>query len=853
MARDCLSLDQISSRCTNLHLQSNNLRSLPEGFFRGLNNLEQLHLQSNNLRSLPEGIFRGLNNLEWLSLYNNNLSSLPEGIFRGLNNLETLLLYNNNLSSLPEGIFRGLNNLEWLSLSNNNLSSLPEGIFRGLNNLETLLLYNNNLSCLPELPSSLRELYVDNIAGNDINNHSLPSCSGEENTPPEVIRQHGDVTFPRSGMDQTDRNTWGFTDDLSSNFRDPDGDDLTYTTTSSNPGLVRAVVNGSSLTYNAVVGGRTGTATVTVTASDGEASVSMSFIVTVASARPESSRPGNQPEETQPEAETQPESQPEAEPQPEEVEEQSFLDEWGDTLDAAQGEAEEEAAERAAKKAIASELGEEILGKVLKKGLLKAIPVVGFVDDLISIGEFGSMVIDTERSRARTRQIEQQNRQLEQQLQQKQQSQPGGDQSNSGFKHLLNDLATVLYLHQDALQHGHFSLAQAFSGRQFTYPFSLSQGEPQEANATGGWRFNGIFTGGLDFSQFRDGSGDAEVDGSSTTYRLGLDVLPNPETPLVTGLQLAYASAAVDFDDTELNTEGDYALRLFTVFPTVAWNVTEHLTIQASVGYGRGETETTINTVADDRFSFVEGSTTSNSGEFFSVAGGASIRVWQSAASALTLQVGGATSSFLDNDSQQGRLATQFSHDFALETGRLKSAANLALLVSDSDASTTELSGSLNWLPSQGRLSGVTSARVLLFGEDRSEWGIGGGLTLLPGQQGEGLSMALQPSFGQSSASLTGLGSGAVWDRYNDLTDLAMDTEPPTAHFHAQVAYGFRNGNGLLTPYTQLTMSDHSTVYGAGLRYALDTNLDLDLSASHRQRSSGTNDNRLFLQLRSDL
>ncbi|KKZ10595.1 MAG: hypothetical protein TE42_09780 [Candidatus Synechococcus spongiarum SP3] len=67
------------------------------------------------------------------------------------------------------------------------------------------------------------------------------------------------------------------------------------------------------------------------------------------------------------------------------------------------------------------------------------------------------------------------------------------------------------------------------------------------------------------------------------------------------------------------------------------------------------------------------------------------------------------------------------------------------------------------------------------------------------------------------------------------------------------MAYGFRKGATLLTPYTQLNMTDSSTVYGAGLRYALDDSLDLDLRASHRNGASGNHDNRVFLQLRSDL
>ena len=81
-----------------------------------------------------------------------------------------------------------------------------------------------------------------------------------------------------------------------------------------------------------------------------------------------------------------------------------------------------------------------------------------------------------------------------------------------------------------------------------------------------------------------------------------------------------------------------------------------------------------------------------------------------------------------------------------------------------------------------------------------------------------------------------------------------MSTAPLTARFNAELAYGFPSGNhALLTPYTKLSMGHYGTTTSAGLRYQLDNSLDLDFSASHRQRSSGNNDNRFFLQLRSDL
>ena len=218
-----------------------------------------------------------------LHLENSNLSSLPEGIFQGLSNVWTLHLWGNNLSSLPEGIFQGLSNLQRLFLEDNNLSSLPEGIFQGLSNLQRLYLHDNNLSCMPELPSSLRKLYVhnDRSGPNDIHNHGLPPC-GDDNRPPEVIRGIQDHSFPRPAIpDQNSPEAWASRNNLDNNFRDPDGDDLSFTATSSNPAKATVSVRGSTLTVSAVAEGGAGTATITVTASDGKDDGTASFSFTV--------------------------------------------------------------------------------------------------------------------------------------------------------------------------------------------------------------------------------------------------------------------------------------------------------------------------------------------------------------------------------------------------------------------------------------------------------------------------------------------------------------------------------------------------------------------------------------------
>ena len=75
---------------------------------------------------------------------------------------------------------------------------------------------------------------------------------------------------------------------VSSNFSDPDGDALTYSASSSNPGVVRASMSGSVLTLN---GASEGSATVSVTARDpGGLAATLSTTATV--------EPGNRPPET---------------------------------------------------------------------------------------------------------------------------------------------------------------------------------------------------------------------------------------------------------------------------------------------------------------------------------------------------------------------------------------------------------------------------------------------------------------------------------------------------------------------------------------------------------------------------
>ena len=132
-----------------LQLDYNNLRTLPEGIFKGLRNLERLWIQEVTLETLPDGVVDGMLALKDLLLGKNYLRSIPEGVVRGLSNLEHLRLDGNAFDTIPQGSFVGLGNLKRLYLSGNFLNSLPASVFRGLGSLEELRLQFNYLNEVP--------------------------------------------------------------------------------------------------------------------------------------------------------------------------------------------------------------------------------------------------------------------------------------------------------------------------------------------------------------------------------------------------------------------------------------------------------------------------------------------------------------------------------------------------------------------------------------------------------------------------------------------------------------------------------------------------------------------------------
>ncbi|MXW68028.1 MAG: leucine-rich repeat protein [Gemmatimonadales bacterium] len=106
-------------------LDKNRLRHLPPDLFADTPELWTILLHENDLTELPQGIFDGSPSLRRLDLSRNQLTELPSGIFDGTPKLARLGLDWNELTELPRGVFAGLSELDWVTLGDNPGAPFP--------------------------------------------------------------------------------------------------------------------------------------------------------------------------------------------------------------------------------------------------------------------------------------------------------------------------------------------------------------------------------------------------------------------------------------------------------------------------------------------------------------------------------------------------------------------------------------------------------------------------------------------------------------------------------------------------------------------------------------------------------
>lgn len=98
---EALDYSKLQSSLVSLNISSNDLQSVPESVY-SLTNLENLHIDGNNITSLPENFITNLSSLQSLSLARCEFESIPSDVLK-LKNLVSLDLSFNSLKSISGG------------------------------------------------------------------------------------------------------------------------------------------------------------------------------------------------------------------------------------------------------------------------------------------------------------------------------------------------------------------------------------------------------------------------------------------------------------------------------------------------------------------------------------------------------------------------------------------------------------------------------------------------------------------------------------------------------------------------------------------------------------------------------
>ena len=431
----------------------------------------------------------------------------------------------------------------------------------------------------------------------------------------------------------------------------------------------------------------------------------------------------------------------------------------------------------------------------------------------------------------------------------------GGEEAGPiELEEVTRDAVEFLQSHKEALNGGGMKWEEGLSGRRFAIPLSslwLSDSDVEEdvektvASAPEG---PVVLWGRGDYTSYGDSVKGIEFDGNSFLVHVGFDL--EPRVDVVTGVALALSSSRFDYEDvTKTGSVGSYKVRITSVNPYMGYTASEQLRLWVSVGYGRGERE-----IKPDG----EATMTDNS-EWRSVIGGARFELWSTGASvegesapfSLAMKVDGVSAQFLEVRVQQARLAAEASRRFAVASGELTTAVELGLRLRSEEAAGVELGGRLHWQDTARGLSSTINGRLLLAGGDAREWGVGGNVSYGPGEDGEGLSVVLEPSVGDTSSTLAGL-----WSLEEVEVSLGGEAsrEAARAALRAEVGYGFPIGSGLVTPYSDVSLTEGgSSSVGLGLRYGWPAGMDVDFKGEQERSANGRVDYRVGLQLRTPL
>ncbi|MGI9311647.1 MAG: autotransporter domain-containing protein, partial [bacterium] len=355
----------------------------------------------------------------------------------------------------------------------------------------------------------------------------------------------------------------------------------------------------------------------------------------------------------------------------------------------------------------------------------------------------------------------------------------------------------------------------------------------------------GVWLGGS-YQNLGGEDGALDWDGDLYSVQLGADVrLANGS---LAGAAVSWSEGEWDYetvDDDDKPVEGTIELSTTSVHPYFAWRRADGMDIWASVGYGEGELENRE-----------DGNDAKSSGdvELRSAALGVASGDLALDASTMRLKFDAQVANMevdyddattdLDVDSRRVRVGMEFG---GAATNGTRRAFELGARYDGGDARSgfgIEVGGSLTHDNGDGIGASLNARALVGHSGDYDEWGVSGTLRHAAGADGQGLSWRVEPGWGVTASGVDRLWTESAAELADDSSNESFE---PTMRMDNELGYGFAFGEGMLTPYTGLRLSDGARDYRLGGRYKLIAlPLEMSVEAYRTERDTDNETGVLF-------
>ncbi len=398
-----------------------------------------------------------------------------------------------------------------------------------------------------------------------------------------------------------------------------------------------------------------------------------------------------------------------------------------------------------------------------------------------------------------------------------------------------SSLAGVLQTHAPSLINDNRPLRDLLNGSDFVLPLNGGDGGGGAVRSASVW-------GSGEYRSLSGEDGDLEFDGSLYGAQLGVDAKVRDN--LLVGMALSWSDGEFEYESGSggASSTGDYEVDVISLHPYLSGHI-EQFDWWATFGYGSGEV---VVTPDSDQ-------ATSNDLSMAMLGVGGSGVLWSRNDTRVHLK-GEFTRTQMDVDrsaevdslsvkTDLARIALAASRTRSLAGGgQMSPSLSLGVRQDGGDGNTgtgAEIGGSVRYDNAQSGVSASLSAHGLFGRSDYEEWGVQAFVRLSPGADGQGLSVVMSPGYGNGGA---GVGdTGRIWS--NGLRGDAIPTaHDPSGRLEMRLGYGLSapgGRNGLLTPWSGLTLHDNGKLYRLGLDWSSGGSFPFTLRLHGERREHG--------------